>query len=384
MRALLALLLFLSPGANAAPKLADGICPFDEAKLAANFTAALRRDYSDKYIAHSFRRRESWYGPCKAAVAHGKNRFTLQYGEAAIEFEVTFSGGKIEQYGFQKISMEGDSWQKFLKFLAEKWPKSALYVVDEKGGKQAYREEEDLFIGEGRVLPLLIALENMITAGELKNEQKIKLLNADKAQDLDELASRKEGYALPLSEVKDRILSDLDRTASDIALRLVGPSALEEEKDALFLSRREASWLMTLSPQEMAKLERSQARATAAKLDRPGKVPPMSEERYDHLDKIGWRASAKELCESLSALSSVPELKNGLGSRGFRTVHPEWKEATYYAARDFGVAQTAWKAVLPGRKAATCFSLILNAGEALDEGEAEEVHARAVSLLIQP
>jgi hypothetical protein len=80
----------------------------------------------------------------------------------------------------------------------------------------------------------------------------------------------------------------------------------------------------------------------------------------------------------------IPELKEGIASRNFQALHPIWKSAVYHAARDFGVAQTAWIAQLPGRSTPTCFSLILNSRKFLDEEEADEIFERAISLLGVP
>ncbi len=378
---LIALSLATGKLGMASEKLPEGICPFDESKIEANFAKELRTDLGPD-LRRAFLRREKWYGGCNVAESAGPRRFILKYDSAEIPFTTDSKQGKIERFVFYQPAHLHDSWEKLASFLKEHWPASAFYVSDAEV-EHSFREDVFLPIGEGRVVLLVAALEKAIAAGKLKNRQTVKLLDADKAQDIDDLAHEKEGFAFPLEDLRRRLFSRFDRTAADVVLRLVGRTSLENGREPAspFLSRREFAWLMTLPPEELAKLSREDAIKAAVKLDRPHVLPPLTAERYDHLEKIEWRATAQELCEALSAIMNTPELKAGLASTNFRQLHPKWKGGVYYAARDFGIAQTAWVAKLPGRKQPTCFSLILNAKDFLDEEAADEIHARFVSLI---
>ena len=138
---------------------------------------------------------------------------------------------------------------------------------------------------------------------------------------------------------------------------------------------------MLLPEKKMAKVDRANARALSAGMDDPGKVPDLPRERYDHLDKIEWRGSVEELCAAILGLADVPEFNTGLASKNFGSIYPAWKRPLYLAARDFGIAQTTWSAILPGLKERACFSLTLNENGFLDEEAAEEIHYRVIDLI---
>jgi hypothetical protein len=383
----LGFLLFaaLAPAApaSAATKIPEGICPFRAAKIEQAFTPALRRDYGRDEIRETFERRERWYGACSSATPLGGHAFRLHYASAEILLEVQLEHGKIEQFGFEQPEIQNDSWEKLNAFFKAEWPGAGYFVSDE-GRDHGFRETEFLPAADGRVLLLAAAVEKAITDGRLRNDQQVKLEARDKAQEIDDLASEKPGFALTVGELKGRVFSRLDRTAADVLLRLVGRDALEAGRApaAPFLSRREFAWLMTMPAPDLAKVPRESLVEAAAKLDRPGQIPPLPTERYDQVEKAEWRATSRELCEALSGLRALPELKDGLASRNFRREHPSWGPAVYHAAREFGVAQTAFVADLPGRKTPTCVSLLLHSAGFLDEDAVSEIFSRITTLLV--
>lgn len=379
------LLTLLSVNASAAT-LPSGICPFDPAKVAQNFTAALRRDYGDEYIASVFQRRERWYGKCRNAEQEGDTQWTLHFGDAKIPLSLDFSGKKIEQYEFFSPEWKSDSWEKFARFLEKEFPRAGFVVKREKDAPlSALRENELYAVGDGHTLLLLAALQRAINAKQIALTQKVSLQASDFANSSDDLTAEKPGHQETVADLQERVFSRLDRTAADMLLRLIGREKLDQARPAAapFLSNRQAAWLMTLPEDKMRALTRGEALATAQKLDRKGKIPPLMRERYDHLDKAEWLGSAAELCDAIFLMAPVKAFREGMASENFRQNNRGWKQAVYHAGREFGVAQTVLLAQ-PNRKAPPiCLSLLLNEPKMIDEAESIELLNRALTLLKQ-
>ena len=379
------LLALLSVNASAAT-LPSGICPFDPAKVAQNFTPALRRDYGDEFITSAFQRRERWYGKCRGAEHEGDTQWTLEYGDAAIPLRLDFAGKKIEQYEFLNADWKNDSWEKFARFLEKEFPRAGFVVKREKDAAISSLRENELYaIGDGHTLLLMAALQRAINAKEISPTQKVKLQASDIAIESDDLAAEKPGHQETVADLQERVFTRLDRTAADMVLRLVGREKLDQARPAAapFLSNRQAGWLMTLPEDKMKALSRAEALATAQKLDRKGKIPPLMAERYDHLEKAEWLGSAEELCDAIFVMAPVKPFREGMASENFRQNHRGWKQSVYHAGREFGVAQTVLLAQ-PNRKAPPiCLSLLLNEPKMIDEAESIEVLNRALTLLKQ-
>lgn len=382
----LAVLIFV-PAYSQAASLPKGLCPFDAKKIKSNFTPALRRDYKDEGIRGPFERREKWYGGCKAGESKGPGRekFELQYGLARIPLRISWKAGKIEQFEFGRVELENDTWERFVVFLKTHWPRASFLFQRGEGEGAAFQPGVRYAIGEGRIVPIVDTLEQEIKEKKISKDAKIKLEERDKIQDIDDLAEENAGLALSAGDLKERIFSRFDRTAGEMAQRWVGTDAIESRLSGSkpFLTRREFSWLMNISDSAMAKISKESLREEAVKLDRVKEMPPLPRERYDHLDRVEWWMSAEELCSAMLRIKEVPELVEGLASKNFRTMHPAWKKAVYYAARDFGVSQTTWVADLPGTKKSSCFTLVLNSPALLDEEAGDETLARAYDLVNQ-
>lgn len=378
---LLTALLSLHAEAAALPA---GLCPFDPAKVAQNFSAAIRRDYSDAFISAAFQRRERWYGKCQGAVEDGDGQWTVSYGDADALLRLDFSGKKIEQYEFLAVDWKKDGWEKFARFLQKEFPRAGFVVKRQKEAPLSSLRENDLFaIGDGHTLLLMAALQRAIHRKEVSPTQKVALQGSDIAYDGDDLSGEKPGFQESVAGLQERVFTRLDRTAADMVLRLLGREKLDKERPAAapFLSNRQTAWLMTLPEDKMKALTREQLLATATKLDRKGKIPPMIAERYDHLEKVEWQGNADELCDAIFELAPVQAFRDGIASKNFRENHRGWKQAVYHAGREFGVVQTALLAQ-PNRKAPpVCFSLLINEPKMIDESESIEIHERALTLL---
>ncbi|RZA06967.1 MAG: hypothetical protein EOP11_08980 [Proteobacteria bacterium] len=381
MKALLAGLIALLPlHAAGAETLSPGLCPFEAKLIKKNFTAAIRKDYGDGFIAEAFGRRERWYGPCARAELIGRDRWKLDYPEAEVSIELQRRGGKIEQFEFQHAEFKADSFEKFRAFFAKNFSRGS-FLIDGAGGV-AFDKDKYLAVGEAHDLLLAAEVEKGIAEGRLSNQRKFALQNTDRVKDSDDLAEEKEGFSVSIADLKDRIFNRQDRTAADMALRIVGAKSLEEDRPAAgaFLSKREFAWLMGLSPAKMGALKKENARAEAARLNQPGEYPPFTLERYDHLAKAGWFATTAELCAAAASLTSVPEITGGMASRNFLSQRGRWKSVVYHAARDFGIAQTTWVAQAGPRKAPRCFSLTINEASAVDESTILEMEDRVAKL----
>jgi hypothetical protein len=374
-------LLFSTLAAAAIP---DGICPFNASKVQANFGKILVDNLGVDSIAEVFQRREKWYGACKSIKPTRGNFYALAFDGVTYPIELKLQKGKIVEFAFGLPKFQNDSWEKLLGTLSLSFPNSGLYIVNlnTKAPIAAIREREVLDLADGRDLLLVATANRKIREGKLSDEQVLVLQNSDKASDLDDVAEKKPGYRLKLSEAKDRVLGQFDHSASDLLLRALGREAMEEGRPFAvpFLSRRERNWLFTLPPEKMKALKKSNSRETAQALDKPKEIPPLAPLRYDALGKVGWWGNARELCGALTQLSGSPELKNAVGSKGFSEMHPGWKSVGYSSSSVSGVMHSAWLATMPG-KDPICFSLVINAPEEVNSEASAELVDRAIALL---
>jgi hypothetical protein len=375
------LILFLLTTINAMSAAnVEGLCALKEKEIPKLFDEIFIAGASRKEIWEFFSEKTFLYGECKKVRGLGGNEYLFEYSEAQLPITIQWSvRGKITNIDFGSPKFPNDSWKKIEKFAKRIFPELSLHVS--KDGKSTLLDiagEEKRNISRSVNLHLLRALQR-----EKVSPDKIVTLSGEKKlASFGTLAEWPDGALLTVDSLRNFMMLDLDATAADHLISLIGKSAVQQTGQLRppFFTYREYALLMRerklpTDPRELEKRAETMNQVTRGTI-------PYPKERYDLVHQVGWFGSTKHLCESAYALKDHAPAYSAQASREFgRVFSGVVDRAMVYQPRDPGVSQNTILVRQKDSQEWFCVSTTVNRPSPISENHFLLINQRVFSFL---
>lgn len=303
------------------------------------------------------------HGPFQSVEGQGQN-YTVTLERAEVPTRIVLDAeGRIAGLLFQPVAAGTISEQ--VEAIADLPGQTAVLVVSNGAERATHNAGEPLAVGSTAKLAILKALAGAYEEGSLGPQTVVSLDPEWKSLPSGILQDWPDGSPLTVATLAKLMISISDNTATDALIRLVGRQAVEAEaaRNVPFLTTRE---LFILKGAGNAELRDAWVEASAEGrrdiLEQIASSPLPEKLATEPTVDIEWFFSARELCDLMEAVASLPPLHINPG-----LAEPErWQRVAYKGGSEAGVLNfTTWAESADGDT--HCVVATWNDEAALDE-----------------
>jgi hypothetical protein len=368
--------------------LSSALCPFSPKAAKAILSHELLHQLPAAEVKAIFEERAKLYGKCERLEPAGEHWRLVTADGSKLALEMEFNGaGKITDFAFGAVELEGDSLKKVEEFGRRAFPRFSYFLSEDEKEIASSQKDLPLNVGKAAQLFLLTALQKRVASGSLKPESVATLEPRLFRLAVGPLKLWPAGTKLSVDSLKSFMLIENDTVAADLLLETVGRERVEEEAAGLkpFLSFQELHALQgehapanvppRLKPAEQIELARSLLAKATAEAD----FQPMPPKQVGHL---GWFASTRALCAALRSLSNEPSLPHTQAAEGTRArLEAHWGGVITVQVREGGVAQSTLLAKNRRSGKQVCLSVTANGEEEISTSAFDDISDRILKVI---